>query len=187
MNVALAELWVAFSPVFGLALDSLTDIGIWTSIGIFAGTYTLFALGLQLNVGFTGIVNFGQAGFMAVGAYAMAILVVNAGFSFWLAMPIAVLIAMVFGLLVGLPSLRLRADYFAITTIAAAEIVRLTAQNARGLTGGTRASSAMSRTPFATTTRGTASPTRSRAGSSLQAGATPRPCSRSCSWSGPWR
>ena len=73
---------------------------------------------------------------MAVGAYAMAILVVKADWSFWLAMPAAMVIAMAFGLLVGLPSLRLRADYFAIATIAAAEIVRLTAQNARGLTGG---------------------------------------------------
>jgi branched-chain amino acid transport system permease protein len=73
---------------------------------------------------------------MAVGAYAMAILVVQAGWSFWLSLPVAVLIAMAFGVFVGLPSLRLRADYFAITTIAAAEVVRYTAQNARGLTGG---------------------------------------------------
>jgi branched-chain amino acid transport system permease protein len=121
---------------FAISFGNFTDLGIWTSIGIFAGTYTLFALGLQINVGFTGIVNFGQAGFMAVGAYAMAILVVKAGWSFWLSLPVAILIAMAFGVLVGLPSLRLRADYFAITTIAMAEIVRFTAQNARGLTGG---------------------------------------------------
>jgi branched-chain amino acid transport system permease protein len=126
----------AADPILGVSLGNFTDLGIWVSIGIFAGTYTLFALGLQINVGFTGIVNFGQAGFMAVGAYAMAILVVNAGWSFWLSLPVAVLIAMAFGVFVGLPSLRLRADYFAITTIAAAEIVRFTAQNARGLTGG---------------------------------------------------
>jgi branched-chain amino acid transport system permease protein len=66
----------------------------------------------------------------------MAILVVDAGWSFWLAMPAASAMAMAFAVLVGLPSLRLRADYFAIATIAAAEIVRLTAQNARDLTGG---------------------------------------------------
>jgi branched-chain amino acid transport system permease protein len=136
MSVALIDAWSAVSPSLAVSFGNFTDIGIWTSIGIFAGTYTLFALGLQVNVGFTGIVNFGQAGFMAVGAYAMAILVVNAGWSFWLSLPAAVLIAMAFGVLVGLPSLRLRADYFAITTIAMAEVVRLTAQNARGLTGG---------------------------------------------------
>jgi branched-chain amino acid transport system permease protein len=120
----------------GITFESFTDFGFWTSVGILAGTYTLFTLGLQLNVGFTGIVNFGQAGFMAIGAYAMGILVVKADWSFWLALPAAVLVAIAFGLLIGLPSLRLRADYFAIATIAAAEIVRITAQNARELTGG---------------------------------------------------
>ncbi len=106
------------------------------TVGAIAGVYAIFAVGLQLNVGFTGIVNFGQAGFMAVGAYSMGILVTQTGLSFWLAMPIAVGIAMVFGLLVGLPSLRLRQDYLAIATIASAEIIRLVARNADGLTGG---------------------------------------------------
>jgi branched-chain amino acid transport system permease protein len=121
---------------FGLSFEVFTAVRFWTGVGILAGVYTLFTLGLQLNVGFTGIVNFGQAGFMAIGAYAMAILVVKAGWSFWLALPAAMLIAMAFGLIIGLPSLRLRADYLAIATIAAAEIIRLTAFNARGLTGG---------------------------------------------------
>jgi len=120
----------------GITFDAFTDFGFWTSVGILAGTYTIFTLGLQLNVGFTGIVNFGQAGFMAIGAYTMGILVVKYDWSFWLALPAAVLVAVAFGLLIGLPSLRLRADYFAIATIAAAEIVRITAQNARELTGG---------------------------------------------------
>ncbi len=121
---------------FAITLDFLSATTFWTGVGVLAGIYTLFALGLQLNVGFTGIVNFGQAGFMAVGAYAMAILVIETGWSFWLALPAAILITMAFGLLVGLPSLRLRTDYFAIATIAAAEVVRLAAQNSRGLTGG---------------------------------------------------
>jgi branched-chain amino acid transport system permease protein len=73
---------------------------------------------------------------MAIGAYAMAILTVKTGWSFWLAMPAAIAITVAIGIVVGLPSLRLRADYFAIATIAFAEIVRLTAQNTRGLTGG---------------------------------------------------
>jgi branched-chain amino acid transport system permease protein len=120
----------------GVTFDAFTDFGFWTSVGILAGTYVLFTLGLQLNVGYTGIVNFGQAGFMAIGAYAMGVLVVKAHWSFWLALPTAVFIAIGFGLLVGLPSLRLRADYFAIATIAAAEIVRITALNLRGVTGG---------------------------------------------------
>jgi branched-chain amino acid transport system permease protein len=119
-----------------VTLQALTDPDFWVSVGVLAGIYAIVALGLQLNTGFTGIVNFGMAAFMAIGAYAMAILVLKAGFSFWLALPCAVLVSMLFGVLVGLPSLRLRADYFAIATIAMAEVVRLFAQNARGLTGG---------------------------------------------------
>lgn len=117
-------------------LEAFTDFGFWSGVLVIAGIYAVVALGLQLNVGYTGIINFGQAGFMAVGAYSMAILVLEAGLSFWLALPAAVLITMAFGVLIGLPSLRLRADYFAIVTLAMAEVVRLTAQNARGLTGG---------------------------------------------------
>jgi branched-chain amino acid transport system permease protein len=119
-----------------VTLEALTDVGFWTSVGILAGVYTLVALGLQLNVGFTGIVNFGAAGFMAIGAYSMAILTVSAGISFYLSLPISILITIAFGLLVGLPALRLREDYLAIATIAMAEVVRLVALNARDLTGG---------------------------------------------------
>jgi branched-chain amino acid transport system permease protein len=124
------------SPPLALTLQSFTDIEFWTSVGILAGIYTIFTLGLQLNVGFTGIFNFGQAAFMAVGAYSMAILVTESNLSFWLSLPIAIGITIAFGLLVGLPSLRLRTDYFAIATIAAAEAIRLFALNARELTGG---------------------------------------------------
>jgi branched-chain amino acid transport system permease protein len=121
---------------FAIDLEAFTSLGFWTGVAILAGIYTIFALGLQLNVGFTGIFNFGQAGFMAIGAYSMAILVTESGFSFWLALPVAVLITVAFGLLVGLPSVRLRTDYLAIATIAAAEAIRLFALNARDLTGG---------------------------------------------------
>jgi len=119
-----------------ISFDALTDIAFWTSVGVLAGTYTIFALGLQINVGYTGVINFGQVGFAAMGAYTMAILVTEAGFNFWLSLPLAVLVTIGFGLLIGMPALRLRADYFAITTIAAAEAIRFTAQNARDLTGG---------------------------------------------------
>lgn len=123
-------------PVFAVTLDAFLQADFWIGVAVLAGTYGIFTLGLQLNVGFTGILNFGQAGFMAVGAYTMGILVVKAGWSFWLAMPAATLVAMAAGLLIGLPSLRLRSDYFAIVTIAFAEVIRISAQNARDLTGG---------------------------------------------------
>jgi branched-chain amino acid transport system permease protein len=96
----------------------------------------VFALGVQLNVGTTGIMNFGQAGFMAVGSYAMGILVVKSDISFWLALVLGIPVAIAAALVVGLPSLRLRADYFAISTLAFSEIVRIVADNWDGLTGG---------------------------------------------------
>jgi branched-chain amino acid transport system permease protein len=122
--------------VLAVSFDALTAADFWIGVGVLAGIYAIFTLGLQLNVGFTGVLNFGQAGFMAIGAYTMAILVVRSGWSMWAAMAASIVVAMAAGVLIGLPSLRLRADYFAIVTIAFAEIVRYVAQNARGLTGG---------------------------------------------------
>ena len=110
----------------------------WIGVGVLAATYGIFSLGLQLNVGTTGITNFGQAGFMAIGAYTMGILVVKEGWSWWWAMPAAICAAMAAAILVGLPSLRLRADYFAITTLAFSEIVRYLADNTRDLTNGSQ-------------------------------------------------
>ncbi len=110
----------------------------WIGVGVLAATYGIFSLGLQLNVGTTGITNFGQAGFMAIGAYTMGILVVKEGWSWWWAMPAAIAASMVAAILVGLPSLRLRADYFAITTLAFSEIVRYLTDNTRSLTNGSQ-------------------------------------------------
>ena len=106
------------------------SVDFWLGVGVIAGIYGIFVLGLQINVGFTGLINLGQAGFMSIGAYAMGMLVTEAGWSIWAAMPVAIVIAVAAGLLVGLPSLRLSADYFAIASIAFAEIVRYTFQNA---------------------------------------------------------
>jgi branched-chain amino acid transport system permease protein len=110
----------------------------WAFVGVVAGIYTILALGIQLEFGFTGLLNFGHVAFMAIGAYAMAILVVKAGLSMWLAAPLAIVAAAAAGVLLGLPTLRLRADYFAIVTIAFSEIVRYVATNEDGLTGGTQ-------------------------------------------------
>ncbi len=121
---------------FAINFTALSDFGFWAGVVISAGVFMLLALGLQLNVGYTGISNFGQAGFMAIGAYTMGIVTLKTGLSFWLSLPISMLAAMAFGCLVGLPSLRLRADYLAIATLASAEVVRLVALNARDLTGG---------------------------------------------------
>lgn len=122
--------------VVALALPSFLNADFWAGVGVEAGIYAIFVLGLQLNTGFTGIFNFGQAGFMAIGAYTMGILVVLHGWNFWLALVTATALAMLSGVLLGLTSLRLRADYFAIVTIAFAEITRYTLLNAREVTNG---------------------------------------------------
>jgi branched-chain amino acid transport system permease protein len=121
--------------LLAVSFDAFLEPDFWISTGVIAGTYAVIALGLQLNTGFTGIVNFGQAAFMAIGAYTMAILVLKADFSFWAALPVSMAVAVLLGIIVGLPALRLRADYFAIATIALSEVVRLIAQN-WSLTGG---------------------------------------------------
>ena len=122
--------------LLAVSLHFLVNGDFWINVGVLATTYGIFALGIQLNVGTTGIVNFGQAGFMAVGSYAMGILVVRYDVSFWWAMLLGIPVAIAAALLVGLPSLRLRYDYFAISTLAFSEIVRYLADNWDGLTGG---------------------------------------------------
>jgi branched-chain amino acid transport system permease protein len=122
--------------LLGVSFEFLQNVDFWINVGVLATTYGVFALGIQLNIGTTGIFNFGQAGFMAVGSYTMGILVVKSGVSFWLALLAGIGVAAVAALLVGLPSLRLRADYFAISTLAFSEIVRYVADNWDGLTGG---------------------------------------------------
>jgi branched-chain amino acid transport system permease protein len=100
------------------------------SIGVLAIVYVLAAQGLNIHYGYTGLFNFGQAGFMAVGAYGLAITSApesdgGFGLSLWLGVVIAVLAAVVLALLMGIPTLRLRGDYLAIVTIAVSEIIRL--------------------------------------------------------------
>lgn len=110
----------------------------WIGVGILSATYGIFALGIQLNQGTTGITNLAQAGFMAIGAYTFGILVVREGWHWWLAMLAGIVVAMIAAVLVGLPSLRLRADYFAIATLAFSEIVRYIADDQRDLTNGSQ-------------------------------------------------
>ncbi len=87
--------------------------------------FMLAAIGLAIHFGYAGLLNFGMAGFMAIGAYGYAISVLSFGLPWWAAMLVSVVGAIVFAVILGIPTLRLRADYLAIVTIAAAEIVRL--------------------------------------------------------------
>ena len=107
-----------FGSILGTALRA--------AISPTAGAYALMAIGLNIHFGYTGLLNFGQVGFMLLGAYGVAISVSVFGLSMWAGVAVSILLATVLALLLGIPTLRLRADYLAITTIAAAEILRFT-------------------------------------------------------------
>ncbi len=99
--------------------------------------YALVGLGLNLHWGFTGLLNFGHAGFMAIGAYTGILLYWQMGVPMPLAVVIGGMMAALLGLLMGFSTLRLREDYLAMVTIGASELVRLIALNEEWLTKGT--------------------------------------------------
>jgi neutral amino acid transport system permease protein len=108
------------------------------ALGPVAVVYVLAAIGLNVQFGYTGLLNFGQAAFAAVGAYGLAVGISSVGLPFWFAVGLGLVGAVVLALLLGIPTLRLRADYLAIATIATAEIIRRTvrASSLREWTGG---------------------------------------------------
>ncbi|MDD2573753.1 MAG: branched-chain amino acid ABC transporter permease [Bacillota bacterium] len=103
-------------------------------------------LGLNIIVGFAGLLSLGYAAFFAVGAYTTGILILHYGISFWLTLPVSVVMAIIAGLAIGAPTLKLRSDYLAIVTLGFGEIIRLAARNmeitgrATGLVGISRPS-----------------------------------------------
>jgi len=94
------------------------------ALGPTAAVYCLAAIGLNIHFGYTGLLNFGQAGFMMIAGYSMVTMFTIWGLSLWLGVLLGIVLTIVFALLLGVPTLRLRADYLAIVTIAAAEIIR---------------------------------------------------------------
>jgi neutral amino acid transport system permease protein len=98
------------------------------ALGPIAAAYALAAIGLNLQFGYAGLLNFGHVAFMMAGAYGLAV-TVDAGGSFWLGLLVGIALSTALGALMGGPTLRLRADYLAIVTISAAEILRLLARS----------------------------------------------------------
>lgn len=113
-----------------LVSRSAVDIATLTLI------YVMLGLGLNVVVGLAGLLDLGYVGFYAVGAYSYALLNSYLGFSFWEALPIAGLLAALFGFLLGFPVLRLRGDYLAIVTLGFGEIIRILLLNLTEITGG---------------------------------------------------
>ncbi|MEW6202106.1 MAG: ABC transporter ATP-binding protein [bacterium] len=100
------------------------------------GIYVMLALGLNIIIGYAGILNLGYAAFYGIGAYTAALLAINAHISFWILLPICGLFAAAAGMIVGVPTLRLRGDYIAIVTLGFVEIVRLGLNNLDVITNG---------------------------------------------------
>jgi branched-chain amino acid transport system permease protein len=111
--------------------------GVLATVGPVTAGYALSAIGLNLQFGYAGLLNFGHVAFMLMGGYGTA-MTVEFGGPLWLGVLVGIAAAALFGLLIGIPTLRLRADYFAITSIAAAEVLRLVVRSswAEPLTGG---------------------------------------------------
>ncbi len=111
-----------------------------SALGFQAIFFALLAIGLNVHFGYTGLLNFGQIAFALVGGFGIAVSVSQWGLPFWVGVLVGLAAAVVLALLLGLPTLRLRADYLAIATIAAAEGLRLLFRSvsASGITGGTR-------------------------------------------------
>lgn len=112
---------IDWSFIFEQSLNEALDIN--------AVVYALAAIGLNVHFGYAGLLNFGQVGFVAMGAYGMGLSITLWNLNPFLAVLVGMIFAAIFALILGVPTLRLRADYLAIVTIAAAEIVRLMARS----------------------------------------------------------
>ncbi|MEM7775511.1 MAG: high-affinity branched-chain amino acid ABC transporter permease LivM [Pseudomonadota bacterium] len=111
-------------------------------------TYVMLAWGLNIVVGLAGLLDLGYVAFYAVGAYSYALLAQYFGFSFWICLPLAGILAAFWGILLGFPVLRLRGDYLAIVTLAFGEIIRIVLLNWYEFTGGPDGLSSIPRPSF---------------------------------------
>jgi len=124
-------------PPFVLVTTGVQGSLKWVdNFGIQILIYVMLAWGLNIVVGLAGLLDLGYVAFYAVGAYSYTLLAINFDLSFWILLPIAGILAALWGVLLGFPVLRLRGDYLAIVTLAFGEIVRLVLVNWREVTKG---------------------------------------------------
>jgi branched-chain amino acid transport system permease protein len=130
--------YVAKVPIIGPQI--VTEGVDWGSALFHISYYVLLALGLNVVVGFAGLLDLGYVGFFAIGVYTVTLLsspdsVFNLRWSWLATVPVAIAVALISGLVLGWPTLRLRGDYLAIVTLGFAEIIRITADSAPWLRG----------------------------------------------------
>jgi len=128
---ALLILAAVFVPAFAFSDKYL-------NMAVMIGIYIILAQGLNLTVGMTGLLVLGYAGFYAVGAYTFALMNYYWGANLWAALVPAMVVGALFGLVLGLPSFRLRGDYLAIVTLGFGETVRYALKNWSDFTQGDR-------------------------------------------------
>lgn len=137
MHLNKRKAWLAFAALgillllLPFATDALLGRG-WVRIADFALLYIMLALGLNIVVGYAGLLDLGYIAFFAVGAYCYALLgspQFGLHWPFWVVLPLGALLACVFGVLLGAPTLRLRGDYLAIVTLGFGEIIRIFLNN----------------------------------------------------------
>ena len=128
LTYVLIVLFVVILPLF------LNDY--YRDIMTLTGMYIVLALGLNIVVGQAGLLNLGYVAFYAIGAYTYAILSTTFGLSFWTGLIAGGSVAAIFAVILGMPTLRLRGDYFAIVTLGLGEITRIILNNWDSMTGG---------------------------------------------------
>ena len=119
-----------------IALPFVLGSAYYIRVATIVGIYVILVSGLNIIIGFTGMFSLGHAAFYGIGAYTSAMLTVFAGWPFWLALPAAGVVAGLFGTLIGLVTLRLRAVFLAFTTLGFGEITRIVILNWRSFTRG---------------------------------------------------
>src|SRR5699024_9543028 len=134
--------WLVIACVIYFALFALYNTGVITiftdAIIVNIGINIILAVSLNLIIGFSGQFSLGHAGFMAIGAYAAALITQDnpTYFGFVLSLVLGMVVAGLIALVVGIPTLRLKGDYLAIATLGVSEIIRITIVNAEGVTNG---------------------------------------------------
>jgi branched-chain amino acid transport system permease protein len=126
-------IYILLVPLFlvpFVAEDYIVDVA------VLSGIYIILALGLNVVVGYTGLLNLGFVAYYAIGAYSYALLNTKLGIGFWAALPVSVLFTTFAGFLLAVPALRLKGDYLAIVTLGFGEIVRLVLNNWDSFTKG---------------------------------------------------
>lgn len=120
-----------------IALPYILNNQYFLTVIVKIGAYTLFALGLNILTGYTGLVSLGHAGFVALGAYASSLCAVKLGLDFFSSMIVGMIIAGLAGVLLGLPTMRVTGTYLSIITLGFGEIIKMIAMNWSSVTNGT--------------------------------------------------